>query len=283
MKVDFTDNGERAKLLKNVKRVVVKVGSRLLMDVAGVSAQQRVEELVREIAALRQRGLEVILVTSGAVATGMELLGTKMRPKSVASKQAHAAVGQCELMGLYEAASSKLGFHCAQLLLTAADLQDQERHLYVSECLASLLSLKALPVINENDSVCVDEIKVGDNDTLSAMVSSLVRADLTILLTTIDGMRERDMETGELGRRLSVVRELDSELLAMAQGTDGNRFSVGGMITKLRAAAMVTRSGEGLLIADGEDFGVLSQIFGGEDVGSLFLPARKMRMHAHQR
>ena len=231
MKVDFTDNGERAKLLKNVKRVVVKVGSRLLMDVDGVSARQRVTELVKEIAVLRERGLEVILVTSGAVATGMELLKTKVRPKSMASKQAHAAVGQCELMGLYEAASSSLGFHCAQLLLTAADLHDQERHLCVSECLASLLSVGALPVINENDSVCVDEIKVGDNDTLSAMVSSLVRADLTILLTTIDGMRERDMTTGALGRRLSVVRELDSELLAMAQGTDGNRFSVGGMIT----------------------------------------------------
>ena len=283
MKVDFTDNGERAKLLKNVKRVVVKVGSRLLMDVDGVSARQRVTELVKEIAVLRERGLEVILVTSGAVATGMELLKTKVRPKSMASKQAHAAVGQCELMGLYEAASSALGFHCAQLLLTAADLHDQERHLCVSECLASLLSVGALPVINENDSVCVDEIKVGDNDTLSAMVSSLVRADLTILLTTIDGMRERDMTTGALGRRLSVVRELDSELLAMAQGTDGNRFSVGGMITKLHAADMVTRSGEGLLIADGFDFGVLSKIFAGEDVGTLFLPARKMRMHAHQR
>ena len=127
MKVDFIDNGERAKLLKNVKRVVVKVGSRLLMDVDGVSARQRVTELVKEIAILRERGLEVILVTSGAVATGMELLKTKVRPKSMASKQAHAAVGQCELMGLYEAASSVEGFHCAQLLLTAADLHDQER------------------------------------------------------------------------------------------------------------------------------------------------------------
>jgi glutamate 5-kinase len=115
------------------------------------------------------------------------------------------------------------------------------------------------------------------------MVSSLVRADLTILLTTIDGMRERDEETGELGARLSVVHELDPELLAMAQGTDGNRFSVGGMITKLRAAEMVTRSGEALLIADGYDFKVLRSIFAGDDVGSLFLPSRKVRMHARQR
>ncbi|NLG14580.1 MAG: glutamate 5-kinase [Lentisphaerae bacterium] len=283
MRYSYADSGERSLILRGVKRVVLKIGTRLLMDVPGICARERVAQLVNEIALLRSSGIEVIVVTSGAVGAGMQLLGTKRRPSSVALKQAHAAVGQCELMTLYETASVQHGFHCAQLLLTAADLQDHERHLFVSQCLTALLGTGALPVINENDSVCVDEIKVGDNDTLSAMVSSLVRADLTILLTTIDGMRERDEETGELGARLSVVHELDPELLAMAQGTDGNRFSVGGMITKLRAAEMVTRSGEALLIADGYDFKVLRSIFAGDDVGSLFLPSRKVRMHARQR
>ncbi|MDD4098017.1 MAG: glutamate 5-kinase, partial [Lentisphaeria bacterium] len=126
-------------------------------------------------------------------------------------------------------------------------------------------------------------IKVGDNDTLAALVAGMARADLTILLTTIDGMRERDEATGALGRRMSVVHELGSEVYSMAQGTDGNRFSVGGMITKLRAAAMVTRSGEPLIIADGYDFAILPRIMAAADVGTVFLPSRQQRMHARQR
>jgi len=129
----------------------------------------------------------------------------------------------------------------------------------------------------------VDEIKVGDNDTLAALVAGMSRADLTILLTTINGLCERLPDSGKLGSRISVVTALDSEVIAMAQGTDGNRFSVGGMVTKLRAAAMVTRSGEPLWIADGFDFGVLSKLFAGEDLGTLFVPSRKVRMHAKQR
>ena len=283
MHYDYTDDGSRKKILDHAKRIVVKVGSRLLMDVDGVSPKERIAELVGVIHQLRNRGMEVIVVSSGAVAAGMVLLGTKKRPKGMSSLQAHAAVGQCELMNLYETASAKLGFHCAQLLLTAADMHDQERHASVSECLSSILRAGALPVINENDSVCVDEIKVGDNDTLAALVSNMVRADLTILLTTIDGMRERDKTTGELGKRISVVQEMDADFLAMAQGTDGNQFSVGGMLTKLKAAAMVSRSGEALWIAEGFDFSNLERIFAGEDVGTLFVSSRTARMHAKQR
>lgn len=283
MQYDYEDKGARLGVVSGVKRIVIKVGTRLLMDVEGVSPQERIRQLVHEIHGLRERGIEVVVVTSGAVGAGMELMGLKRRPKGMSSLQALAAVGQCELMSLYEGASNELGFHCAQLLLTAADMHDHERHGCVSECISSVLRGGALPVVNENDSVCVDEIKVGDNDTLAALVSSMCRADLTILLTTVNGMRERDSETGELGERISVVREMDSAFLAMAQGTDGNRFSVGGMVTKLRAAAMVSRSGEALWIADGFDFGVLRQIISGEDVGTLFVPLRKARLHAKQR
>lgn len=282
MKYEYSDNGARANSLANVKRIVVKVGSKLLMDMPNQTAMQRIEELVSQIHTLKQRGFEVIIVSSGAIATGMTLLQTKKRPKSLALLQAHAAVGQCHLMQLYENAAAKYGFHCAQMLLTAADVHDQERHTYIAQCLDAILKQNALPVINENDSICVDEIKIGDNDTLAALVAGMMRADLTVLLTTVDGMAERD-SNGKLGKRISVVQEMDADFLAMAQGTDGNSFSVGGMITKLRAATMVTRSGEALWIADGTHFDVLNDVFSGKDSGTLFVPIRKGHMHARQR
>jgi glutamate 5-kinase len=146
-----------------------------------------------------------------------------------------------------------------------------------------MLSMGLLPVVNENDSVCTDEIKVGDNDTLAAMVASMCRADLTVLLTTVDGMRERNVDSGELGARISVVRRIDKALMDMAGGTDGNSFSIGGMATKLHAAATTTACGEPLWIAEGMDFSVLRRIFAGEDVGTVFLSRDGQRMHARQR
>lgn len=283
MEYDFKDNGARKKLLGDIKRVVIKIGTRLLMDVSGQTPEQRIEQLVHEIALLRQKGLEIILVSSGAIGAGMKVLGTQKRPRKMAALQAHAAVGQCHLMTLYEEACHKEGFHCSQILLTAADLHDRERQMTVTQCLNELYAHNILPVINENDSVCIDEIKVGDNDTLAALVANMCRADLTILLTTIDGLKERNMETGELGQRISIVREIAGAVVNMAKGTDGNQFSVGGMITKLRAAAMTTCSGEPLWIADGFDFKILQRLINGEDVGTLFLPAHKSRLHARQR
>jgi glutamate 5-kinase len=279
----FEDDGLREDRLKSVKRVVIKVGTRLLMDVPGESPEERVQKLIAEVAKLRNSGLEVVLVSSGAIGAALRVLKTTRRPKRMAALQAYAALGQCHLMTLYEEACNPHGFHCAQLLLTAADLHDRDRNLKVTQCLEELLAQGLLPVINENDSVCTDEIKVGDNDTLAALASSLCRADLTILLTTIDGLRERDPKTGELGRRISVVNEIGAEVLAQAQGTDGNSFSVGGMITKLRAAGITTSCGEYLWIADGFDFGDLKKIFAFEDIGTLFVPPHRERMHARQR
>ncbi len=279
----FEDGGLRQTHLKGVKRMVIKVGTRLLMDVPGEAPEERVQKLIAEIAELRKSGLEVVLVSSGAIGAALRVLKTTRRPKRMALLQAYAALGQCHLMTLYEEACNPYGFHCAQLLLTAADLHDRERNLKVTQCLEELLAQGILPVINENDSVCTDEIKVGDNDTLAALASSLCRADLTILLTTIDGLRERNPETGELGRRISVVNQIGAEVIAQAQGTDGNSFSVGGMITKLRAASITTSCGEYLWIADGFDFGVIRRIFAYEDIGTLFMPMHKERMHARQR
>ena len=282
MAYSYRDNGERRRVLAGVQRVVIKVGTRLLTDMGATSKGERVNQLVRAIRALRARGIEVILVSSGAIGAGMSVLETRKRPRSVSMLQAHAAVGQSRLMYLYETACSEYGFHCGQLLLTAADLQHRERHLNVTNCLDALLAKNVLPIINENDSVSVEEIRVGDNDILAAMVSSMLRADLTVLLTTVNGMYEREPD-GRTGRRLSVIEAVTPALCKMAGGTDGNRFSVGGMRTKLRAAELVTRAGENLWIADGGDFAVLEDIFAGKDVGSLFLSSSPTRMKARKR
>jgi glutamate 5-kinase len=282
-KYTYQDDGTRATVFATVKRVVVKVGTRLLRDTSSNDTSQRIKQLVQALQVLRQRGLEVLLVSSGAVGFGMTALQTEKRPRKIAELQAHAAVGQSLMMRCYEDACEELGFHCAQILLTAADLHDLDRNRHVVQCLNALLEAQVLPIINENDSVCVDEIKVGDNDTLAAYVATMLRADLTILLTTIDGLKENLPGQKSLGPRISVVPELTPEIIQMARGTDGNQFSVGGMITKLKAAQIVTACGEPLIIAHGEDFSILEQIFSGEDVGTIFLPGRKQRMHARQR
>lgn len=282
MQYVFEDHGERAQALEGVRRLVVKVGTRLLMDIPGVSKGERIQQLVDEVAVLREKGLEVILVSSGAVGAGIAVLGSARRPRTVPGLQAHAAVGQCRLMYLYESACARRGFHCGQLLLTADDLlRNRERHLNVTNCVSELLHDGVLPVINENDSVSVEEIRVGDNDTLAALVATMLRADLTILLTTVDGMYI-PKESGEKPR-LSVVSEVSDQTFTMASGTDGNPFSVGGMKTKIRAAEIVTKAGEAMWIADGTDFGVLRRILTGEDTGTLFTPRRTGRMHGHKR
>jgi glutamate 5-kinase len=194
--------------------------------------------------------------------------------------QAHAAVGQSRLMYHYETACARHGFHCAQLLLTAADVQDRERHLNVTSCLDALLGKGVLPVINENDSVSVDEIRFGDNDILAALVATMVRADLTVFLTNVDGMH--DPNASGAPRRLSVVPRLSGAVCAMAGGTDGNPFSVGGMTSKLRAAELLMKAGENLWIADGHDFAVLDRVFAGDDVGTLFQGA-SAKMASHKR
>ena len=185
------DKGERSRALASARRIVVKVGTRLLTDIPGTEKRDRVTALVSELARLRDCGYEVLLVTSGAIGAGMVVLGTDRRPTSLPRLQAHAAVGQSRLMYLYESACTSHGFHCAQILLTSEDLFDRERHLNVVCCLEALLSEGVLPVVNENDSVSVEEIKFGDNDILAAYTAAMLRAELTVLLTTVEGFRER--------------------------------------------------------------------------------------------
>ena len=260
----------RQELMRDARRVVVKVGSQLLTNIPGTTKQERIRLLVAELALLREAGIEVILVTSGAIGAGMKLLGDQKRPTDLGSLQARAAIGQSRLMSLYEQACQEHGFHCGQMLLSADDVKDRKRHLNIRNCLSALLSEGVLPIINENDTVSVEEICFGDNDRLAALVGTMVRADLVVLLTTINGLRERT-EAG-LGKRLSVVQGLTEAIRRMAKGTDGNPFSVGGMRTKLDAADITCTSGEYMWIVDGADFSVLRKVMSGEDIGTLFVP-----------
>ena len=277
----YRDNGQRSAVLSKTRKIVLKVGTRLLTGDKTSSKSQRVFQLVEAVAGLRKKGYDVILVSSGAIGAGMTVLGSSKRPRQLPRLQSYAAVGQCRLMYLYETACEKFGFHSAQILLTSDDVQDRERHLNVTSCLNALLAKGVLPVINENDSVSVDEIKFGDNDTLAASVAVMVKADLTLLLTTVDGLHET--ANGEFGRRISVVNEITPEITGMAKGTADPNFSVGGMTSKIQAANAVNRAGETLWIADGSDFNITGDIVAGKDVGTLFLPVKNTPMRGHQR
>ncbi len=263
----------RRRLLKQARQVIVKAGTRLL------TSRESIHELVLGIAALRRENRRVLLVTSGAVGMGMKTLGLAKRPKELAQVQALAAIGQSHLMSIYEEECREQGFRVAQLLLTAADLSHRERYLNVMNCINALWENDVLPIVNENDSVSVAELKFGDNDTLAGLLASLTESPLTIILTTEEGLREREAD-GTLGQRISLVDKVDAAVKGMAGGTDNSEFSIGGMASKLRAAEIVTSTGEYLWIADGRKPGILDAILRGEDVGTVFLPReRPLRRH----
>lgn len=269
----------RKDIIAGTKRIVLKVGSRLLVDEHRHPCAERINALVAQIAELRKSGLEVVLVSSGAISAGMSVLGMDKRPKMVPELQASAAIGQSRLLAMYEDACRSHGFHCGQILLTAGDVQDRRRHLNLSNCLNALIAQGSLPIINENDSISVEEICFGENDYLAALVGTLCKAELTVLLTSVDGMYEK-LADGSFGERISVIEEVTPEIKAMATGTDGNQLSTGGMETKLKAAETLTSVGESLWIVDGRDFDVIANVYAGKDVGTLFPGSEeKMRMH----
>ena len=267
----------RKKLLKNCHRVLVKAGTRLLTD------SKLLPHIVQQIKDLRDAGKQVILVSSGAVGTGMKSLGLKKRPRKLSQVQALAALGQVKLMSMYEAECEKLGFRAAQILLTAEDLRSRERHLNALNCIETLLSDDVLPIINENDPVSVDELKFGDNDILASLLASMTRADLTIILTTVDGLKQPNPD-GSLGNRISVVRGITDTQRDMARGTDDGNMSIGGMASKLKAADTLNSAGEALWLASGREPDILDRIFRGEDVGTVFLPGTaKKKMESRKR
>ena len=263
----------RSQVIKGSKRIVIKVGSRLLTDIRNTPKEIRIHDLIKQCAKLREKKLEVILVSSGAISTGMELMDIKKRPRDLSRLQALAAIGQSRLMSLYEKTSNKFGFHCAQILLSYDDLKSRKRHLNMCNCLHTLLGQDVLPVINENDTVSVDEISFGDNDKLAALVATLTHAELTIFLTNVDGLFLRRDKGQE--KRISIISEINETIRNSAKGTDGNPFSIGGMTSKIEAAEICMAAGESLWIADGKNFSILEQIVNGKDVGTLFYPNTK--------
>ena len=260
----------RQNAIKRCKRIIVKVGSRLLSEIQGYSKQNRIDHLVQACQHLRENNFDVILVSSGAISTGMELTKISKRPRGLSQLQALAAVGQSQLMSMYENACSQRGFNCAQILLSYDDLKSRKRHLYLCNCLNALLRMGVLPIINENDTVSVDEISFGDNDKLAALVATMTHAELTILLTTVQGLLNYDKKGFK--ERISLVREITPNIRKISKGTDNNHLSTGGMSSKIEAAEICMAAGECLWIADGKDFSILSRIINGEDLGTLFYP-----------
>ena len=260
----------RKGLFRSVKRVVVKVGSGVLTGADGLNMAV-IDQLTTDICALRKRGIEVILVSSGAIAAGLRKIGISKRPQSLSQQQAMAAIGQCSLIMAYEDAFGRHGYKVAQILLTRDDLTHRRRYLNARNTLFTLLSWKIIPIINENDTVVADEIKFGDNDNLSAMVTNLTESQLLVNLTNIDGLYDKDPRTHADAKLLEVVEKVDRRVTRFASSIPGF-LGTGGMASKLRAAQQVALRGVPTIIANGLKPKILIQIFSGKKEGTLFLP-----------
>ncbi|EOS24020.1 glutamate 5-kinase [Lachnospiraceae bacterium 3-1] len=253
------------------KRVVVKIGSASLHHTTtGRLNLGKVERLVRELCDIRNRGIDVCLVSSGAIAVGRKVIGLTERPDHISTKQACAAVGQARLMMTYQKLFSEYHQTVGQILMTKGTMQDNVSRKNAQNTFEELFRLGVIPVVNENDTISTYEMQFGDNDTLSALVASLVGADLLILLSDIDGLFTDDPHQNPDAELIRVVEQLDEGILSMAKGTTGSDVGTGGMETKLTAAKIATCSGADMIIANGEDVGILHQIFEGEFKGTLF-------------
>ena len=250
-------------------RIVVKVGTSTLAHAGGRLNIRRVELLCKVLSDLKNAGHEILLVSSGAIGMGVGKLGLRERPVDVPGKQAAAAVGQCELMYVYDKLFSEYHHTVAQILLTGSDVSDPKRRENFHNTLFRLLEWGALPILNENDTVATEEIVIGDNDTLSAIVAVSAGADLLILLSDIDGLYTADPHSAASARLISNVEELTPEILALAGGS-GSALGTGGMATKLRAAGTAMEAGIDMVIANGADPELLYDIVAGKAVGTRF-------------
>ena len=250
-------------------RIAVKIGTSTLAHATGHLNIRRVEELCRVISDIKNAGHEVILVSSGAIGMGVGKLGLRQRPTDIPSKQAAAAVGQCELMYTYDKLFSEYHHTVAQLLITGDDVANEKRHQNFSNTLNRLLELGALPIINENDTVATEEIVIGDNDTLAAIVAKSVGAELLVLLSDIDGLYTADPHTHPDARLIDRVRQIDDGILSLA-GVSGSNLGTGGMVTKLQAARICLSCGCDMVITNGNRPAVLYDIVDGKQVGTIF-------------
>ena len=266
-----------------VRRVVVKLGSGTVTDPGGGLRLSTIRALAAQLSnALAADGVSFVVVTSGAIAAGREKLGMTERPRTVSLKQAAAAVGQTSLMRAYERAFEKRGRHVAQLLLTHDDFESRERYVNARNTLLALLARGIVPIVNENDTVATEEIRLGDNDHLATLVTQMIGADLLILLTDSDGLQTKDPHRHRDARRIPVVENLDDASVLAAVGQRGSSAGTGGMASKLRAARVLSASGIPVVIASGLSRRSILDILGGRDTGTLILPRRTGKLRSRK-
>ncbi len=262
-------------------RIVVKIGTSTLTHATGHLNIRRVAELCQVISDIKNAGNEIILVSSGAIGMGVGKLGLRQRPTDMPTKQAAASVGQCELMYTYDKLFGEYHHTVAQLLITGEDVASETRHANFSNTLNRLLELDALPIINENDTVATEEIVIGDNDTLAAIVAKSVNAELLVLLSDINGLYTTDPRKNPNARLIPTITCLDESIRALA-GDSGSSQGTGGMITKLQAAEICMGCGCDMVIANGNEPNHLYEILEGREVGTRFLAGTSSRKEEHQ-
>ena len=261
----------RKEILSKVKKIVIKVGTNVLTDKNGFLDNEIIGNIARQIIELRNKGYYIVIVSSGAIGAGLSVLGIKTRPKNLPKLQAAASVGQCKLISIYDDFFTKHKFNAAQLLLTRQDFEDRRRYLNASNTINALMKLNTIPIINENDTISVDEIAFSDNDILSSLVTNLVHAELFIILSSVDGLYTNITSNGKCSDLVSHVNGITSDITKLASDikTSGG---VGGMQSKLEAAKTATKAGGAVIIANGRKDNVLVRIMNGEDIGTFFLP-----------
>ena len=266
-----TKNDLRRQILSKVKKVVVKIGTGVLTTDDGYVDREQIRNLAGQVVELKKMGYDVVVVSSGAIGSGMGELGIGKRPSTLPELQAVAAIGQSKLIGTYNECFKLHGYHAAQILLTREDFEDRQRYLNTCNTIHTLFQMNAIPVVNENDTISVDEIKFGDNDALSALVTNLLNADLLIILSSVDGLYDRCPTAKGKAKVIPIVENISHEIKQLAFDSKTAR-GVGGMQTKLESASVVTNAGEAVIIANGRTDHVLKKILQCENVGTLFLP-----------
>ncbi len=266
--------------IKDKKRVVIKIGSSSLMHAeTGRPDLIKMEVLVREISDLLNRGIEVVLVSSGAIAVGRKAMGLDRKPDTTAEKQACASVGQARLMMIYQKLFAEYNHTAAQVLMTKDTMINDQSRRNARNTFKELLKMGAIPIVNENDTISTYEIEFGDNDTLSSVVAALIDADLLILLSDIDGLYTDDPRKNPDAKFIDIVEIFDDNLIQMGKGSTGSSVGTGGMATKIHAAQIATSAGSDMVIANGEDFHIIHRIMDGRTIGTFFAGNRIEEFH----
>lgn len=269
--------------MKYKKRIVIKIGSSSLQHKNGGEMDLiKIEKLVRELCDLKNQGMDVCLVSSGAIAVGRKAIGLKNRPTEVATKQACASVGQARLMMIYQRLFGEYSQVASQILMTKNTMANDLSRENAKNCFEELFRMGIIPIVNENDTVSTYEMNFGDNDTLSAIVAALIGADLLILLSDIDGLYTDDPRSNPDATLIERIEQMDERYLAMAKGTTGSDVGTGGMATKLKAAKIATASGADMIIANGKDVGIIHEIISGSFTGTFFKNHRDEHFDLHE-